>query len=153
MPRYDPKWGAVQRSKGRGPRWERRPKWSRTQTAWEDVSEAATATATDTVPEVTAWPASNIGRADQDLGSKGVLPGSRVKTGALRISVENGRSQDLGPETGALRISGEDGRSQDLWPRRMLSESRRPKRGAQHLVAKPDPPPVSSPELTQFATQ
>ena len=64
MPRYDPKWGAVQRFKGRGPRWERRPKWSRTQTAWEDVSEAATATATDTVPEVTAWSASNIGRAD-----------------------------------------------------------------------------------------
>ena len=65
MVRYDPRWGAATRSKGRGHGWEVRPKWRRTQTAWEDVSEAATATAADdAAPDVTAWSEIKVSRAE-----------------------------------------------------------------------------------------
>ena len=65
MVRYDPRWGAATRSKGRGHGWEVRPNWRRTQTAWEEVSEAATATAADdAAPDVTAWSEIKVSRAE-----------------------------------------------------------------------------------------
>lgn len=53
MSRYNPRWGASMRDKRRRPGWERRPRRSHTETASEDVSEEATATAADEMREAT----------------------------------------------------------------------------------------------------
>ena len=58
MVRYDPRWGQKRRPEGRRHRWEQRPRWARTQTAWEEASEAATPTPAAVAPDADhpPWP-------------------------------------------------------------------------------------------------
>ena len=62
--RYDPRWGAARRPKGRGNRWEVRPKWPQAQTALEDPRWEATATAADALPEETVRSEIKTSRAE-----------------------------------------------------------------------------------------